>query len=201
MIEIQLSMLSHYEYCPKNAYISYVSNEFVDNEFTIQGREIHQRVDSGIVTKRRELLQIRSVWLKSEKYGLIGKADMIEEKDGEVYPVEYKRGRANDWKNDQVQLTAQAFCIEEMLNLKDSIKRGFIYYHLSNTREEIILTPEVRLYTQKIINEARNLLETQKIPEVSFSHRCLGCSLQNTICLPKETEKIKHISYEKIIGE
>lgn len=197
MQEVQLSMLSHYEYCPKDAYISYISNDFVDNEYTIEGRSIHSKIDSGVITKRKELLQIRSVWLRSKIYGLIGIADMIEEKNGEVYPVEYKRGRATDWKNDQVQLTAQALCIEEMLNLKAKIKRGFIFYHLSNQREEIILTEEIRNYTIETIENARKLLESRIIPKVIFSHKCIGCSLPE-ICLPKETESIRKIIKENI---
>lgn len=90
--EIQLSALNHYIYCPKNIYLCYVLNEFIDNEYTIHGRSIHNRTDSGVITKRKNLSQIRSIWLSSKKYGLIGKSNLIEELSGEVYPVEYKRG-------------------------------------------------------------------------------------------------------------
>lgn len=190
MQEIQISMLNHYTYCPKRAYICYVTNEFIDNEYTIHGREIHTRVDSSVITKRKELFQIRSIWLKSDKYKLIGKADLIEEKNGEIYPVEYKRGKARDWKNDQLQLTAQALCLEEMLNLKQKIEKGYIYYHLSNLRDEIILDEEIRKQTIQNIEEIKELFRTEKIPKVEYSKKCPNCSVY-PICLPKEVEKLK----------
>jgi CRISPR-associated exonuclease Cas4 len=192
MEEVQISMLNHYSYCPKRAYICYVTQDFIDNEFTIEGRSIHNRVDSGVITKRKELLQIRSIWLRSEKYGLIGKADMIEEKNGVVYPVEYKRGKARDWKNDQIQMTAQAFCLEEMLNLKNKIEKGYIFYHLSNTREEIIIDPKLRQDTIKTIEECRKLFSLKTAPKIEFNNKCPNCSVY-PVCLPKEVERVKEI--------
>ena len=167
MSEIQISMLNHYEYCPKRAYICYVTNEFIDNEYTIEGKSIHSKVDSGLITKRKELLQIRSVWLKSDKYGLFGKSDLVEEKKAEIYPVEYKRGRSNDWKNDKIQLTAQAFCLEEMLNL-EPIKKAYIYYHLSNEREEVIIDEKLREETILSIENCKKLFY-EKTPDILFN--------------------------------
>ena len=68
-----------------------------------------------------ETWQVRAIWLKSEKYKLIGKSDLIEVETGEFYPVEYKRGRKGEWDNDELQVCAQALCLEEMT--------GQIYYH------------------------------------------------------------------------
>jgi CRISPR-associated exonuclease Cas4 len=197
--EIQISALNHYCYCPKRAYICYISQEFIDNEFTIHGKEVHNRVDSGIITKRRELYQIRSVWLRSDIYGLTGKADLIEEKNGNFYPVEYKRGKSRDWKNDQVQLTAQALCLEEAFNLKQKIPRGFIYYHLSNCREEVELSEELRNFTIETIEKFRALMISQKRPDIPFNPKCQHCSVY-PICLPKEVEKIKNINTKEIFG-
>lgn len=197
--EVQLSALNHYIYCPKRAYLCYVLNEFVDNEYTIQGRAIHNRTDSGVITKRKSLYQIRSIWLTSRKYGLIGKSDVIEEKQGEIYPVEYKRGKAKDWKNDQIQLTAQALCIEEMMNMKSKISKAYIFYHLSNCREEIILDDELRKQTIKAIDGVRNLLNTAVQPDIKFSSKCIKCSMY-PVCLPRETEKINLITSESVMG-
>ena len=197
--EIQLSALNHYIYCPKRAYLCYVLNEFVDNEYTIQGRSMHTRTDSGVITKRKNLHQIRSVWLKSQKYGLIGKSDLIEEKAGEIYPVEYKRGKAKDWKNDQIQLVAQALCIEEMMKLKNKISKGYIYYHLSNCREEILIDNNLRNETILAINGFREVMLTNLIPDVKYNPKCPNCSMY-PVCLPKETEKINSINSQTIYG-
>ncbi len=198
--EVHIAALCHYAYCPKSAYIAYVSQEFVDNEFTIEGRELHNRVDSSIITKRKELHQIRSIWLKSDKYGLVGKADLIEEKKGEIYPVEYKRGKINSWIKAEIQLTAQAFCLEEMLQLKNPINRGFIYYHLSSCRDEVILTPELRELTIKTISEFRKMLTDNIRPSIPYSNKCPNCSVY-PVCLPKEVEKIKEINSKNLLGD
>lgn len=197
MQEIQISMLNHYAYCPKRAYICYIQNDFIDNEYTIEGTFIHNNVDSGLITKRKELLQIRSIWLRSEKYGLIGKADMIEEKSNEVYPVEYKRGKARNWKNDQIQLTAQALCLEEMLKLDQKIEKGFIFYHLSNCREEILFDEKTRALTIEAIKNTQALFCLDKPPKIEFNSKCPNCSIY-PICLPREVESIRKIIKENI---
>lgn len=116
---IHISALNHYEYCPTRCYWIYVAGEFKDNEYTVEGDIIHENVHKTMKTTRGDLVQLRKVHIYSRKYGLIGFADLIEEKAGEIYPVEYKRGRRGDWKNDKLQLCAQALCLEEMLDSPD----------------------------------------------------------------------------------
>ena len=186
---IPIASLNHYDYCHYRFYLVYITHDFIDNEYTIEGGMIHARVDSGEETKRRDLLQIRSAWLRSEKYNLVGKSDMIEEKEGELYPVEYKRGAKGNWKNDKLQLMAQALCLEEMLNLE--IKRGFIYYSLTNQREEVLLDEALRNYTINAIDSIRNIFTTRAKPSNTYSIRCKGCSLY-PVCLPREVDKIKN---------
>lgn len=109
-----ISALNHYDYCPTRCYWIYVAGEFKDNEYTVEGEIIHENVHKTMKTTRGDLVQIRKVHVYSRRYGLVGFADLVEEKAGEIYPVEYKRGRRGDWKNDKLQLCAQALCIEEM---------------------------------------------------------------------------------------
>ncbi len=113
---IYISALNHYEYCPTRCYWIYVAGEFKDNEYTVEGDIIHENVHKTMKTTRGDLVQLRRVHVYSKKYSLIGFADLIEEKAGEIYPVEYKRGRRGDWKNDKLQLCAQALCLEEMID-------------------------------------------------------------------------------------
>ena len=112
---IHISALNHYEYCPTRCYWIYVAGEFQDNAYTVEGEIIHENVHKTMKTTRGDLVQLRKVHVYSRKYGLIGFADLTEEKSGEFYPVEYKRGRRGDWKNDKLQLCAQALCLEEMI--------------------------------------------------------------------------------------
>lgn len=197
--DIQISALNHYIYCPKRAYLCYVLNEFVDNEYTIHGKSVHNRTDSGVITKRKNLSQIRSIWLSSKKYGLIGKSDLIEESSGEIYPVEYKRGKSRDWKNDQIQLTAQALCIEEMMNLKQKISKAYIFYHLSNCREEILIDENLRNQTIEAIKNLREMMIKSITPDIKYSSKCTNCSMY-PVCLPREIERINLINSESIYG-
>ena len=187
---IAISSLNHYDYCPKRAWYIFVTGEFVENPHTVEGTLLHERADSSERTVRGDLIQTRTVYLYSQQYGLTGIADVIEEKAGEIYPVEYKKGRRGDWKNDQLQLCAQALCLEEMLHVSKPIPRGFLYYAATGQRKEIPFTEELRTYTIRTIEAVRKLLETQERPDIRYNPRCRGCSLY-PICLPKEVERLK----------
>jgi CRISPR-associated exonuclease Cas4 len=187
---IPISSLNHYDYCPKRAWYIFVCGEFVDNAHTVEGTLLHSRSDSSERTVRGDLVQTRTVHLYSQKYGLSGIADIVEEKAGRIYPVEYKKGGKGDWKNDQLQLCAQALCLEEMLKLPRPIPCGFLYYASSGSRKKIPFTSELRNYTIRTIHAVQNLLDTQTRPDMPYGVRCRGCSLY-AICLPKEVEKLQ----------
>lgn len=192
--DIYISALNHYDYCPKRAWYIFVCGEFMENIHTIEGLLLHERSDSAEKTMRGDLIQIRTVRLYSQKYGLVGVADLVEEANGKIYPVEYKKGRKGDWKNDQLQLCAQALCLEEMLSLAQPIEKGYIYYAATGRRKEVSLTEELRAYTVKTIDAVGKLLENRKRPEVNYNPRCRGCSLY-PICLPKEVQMLKSSSW------
>ena len=100
---VPLASLNQYCYCPLRCYYIYVAEEFEDNVHTLQGTIIHERVHQVSQHKVGEKLEVRGIYLFSRRYGIIGKADLIEI-DQEVFiPVEYKKGRRGDWLNDQVQ--------------------------------------------------------------------------------------------------
>jgi len=181
---IPISALNQYAFCPRRCWYMHVAHEFVENVHTIEGSLLHERADSREETRRGDLLQLRSVYLYSFKYGLTGKADLIEERPGEIYPVEYKKGRRGGWSNDQIQLCAQALALEEMLERE--IPRGFMYYAATGRRQEVQFTPELRQETLKTIAKVRELLLTGERPPAIYMPKCKGCSLYQ-VCLPRET--------------
>ena len=89
---IPIAALNQYVYCSHRCWRIFCAGEFVENHYTIKGTDLHQRVHTVGENQREETWQIRAIWLKSEQYGLIGKSDLIEEVDGNLYPIEYKRG-------------------------------------------------------------------------------------------------------------
>ncbi|HBK22250.1 MAG TPA: CRISPR-associated protein Cas4, partial [Planktothrix sp. UBA10369] len=116
---------------------------------------LHDRVHSFGEQNREEIWQVRAIWLKSERYKLIGKSDLIESESGEFYPVEYKRGRKGEWDNDEMQVVAQALCLEEMTG--KIVTKGYIYYAQSHQRQPVEISPILRQQAINIIDRVFNL--------------------------------------------
>jgi CRISPR-associated exonuclease Cas4 len=185
---IQIAALNQYAYCSHRCWRMFCANEFVDNQYTIEGTSLHDRVHTIGEGHREETWQIRAIWLKSDKYKLIGKSDLIEAESGQFYPVEYKRGRKGEWDNDELQVCAQALCLEEMTG--QSITIGYIYYAHSHQRQLVEINQELRQSAIATIQSVTNLLTTGIMPKPIYSKRCEGCSL-NSQCLPRASERVR----------
>jgi CRISPR-associated exonuclease Cas4 len=121
------------------------------------------------------------VW--NRRLGLSGKCDAVEFRpDGSVYPVEYKHGKRKRWTNDDVQLGAQAMCLEEMLSV--SVPKGAIYHQQSRRRREVVVDSVLREAVEAAARDIRRLLASRMLPPpVEDTRRCPGCSLRD-ICQP-----------------
>lgn len=186
--EIPIAALNQFSYCAHRCWRMFCAGEFIDNHYTIEGTGLHQRVHTVGEGHRQEVWQVRAIWLKSERYRLIGKADLIEESDGCFHPVEYKRGQTGDWENDELQVCAQALCLEEMTG--KAVERGYVYYSHSHQRVPVEITEEMRKMTVETIEAVQQLLETGIMPPAVYTQRCKGCSLYHQ-CLPKAVAKVK----------
>ncbi|HBB32369.1 MAG TPA: CRISPR-associated protein Cas4, partial [Cyanobacteria bacterium UBA8803] len=187
-ILVPIAALNNYDYCPRCCWYIYVAGEWSDNEFTVAGTRQHQRVDTGEFYSETGLKQWRAMPLHAQHLGLIGKADLVEEMEGRVYPVEYKVGPSAKWRNDRLQLCAQALALEEMLDVQ--IDRAFMYYAASHQRIAVELNEELRQETENAIAAVRMMLITGDCPPNPYKPQCRGCSLYD-VCLPKETEKAR----------
>jgi CRISPR-associated exonuclease Cas4 len=183
-----LSALNQYDYCPRRCYYIFVESVFTDNAHTVEGSLQHSRANSGETSTRDDALQLRSVYLYSRTLGICGKADVIEERAGEIYPVEHKKGRRAEWRNDALQLCAQALCLEEMTGR--AVSKGYIYYAATGRRQEVLLSEELRQQTITTIAAVRSLIESGERPPNPYTPRCKGCSLYD-ICLPRETVRLR----------
>jgi CRISPR-associated exonuclease Cas4 len=161
---------------------------FTDNQYTVEGTSLHERVHTLGEGQREDTWQVRAVWLKSERYRLIGKADLIEETDGCWYPVEYKRGHLGEFDNDALQVCAQALCLEEMTG--SPVNLGYLYYAHSHQRQPVEISAELRQSAIATIEAVAQILHTGKMPPAIYSQRCKGCSLYQQ-CLPKAADKVK----------
>ncbi|MGI2906994.1 CRISPR-associated protein Cas4 [Tolypothrix sp. VBCCA 56010] len=184
---IPIAALNQHAYCPHRCWRMFCAGEFVDNQYTVEGTSLHDRVHTVGDGYREETWQLRAIWLKSNKYKLIGKADLIESENGELYPVEYKRGRKGEWDNDELQVCAQALCLEEMMG--KSITTGYIYYAHSHQRQLVEISEKLRQTTIATIDAVEILLVTGIMPKAVKTKRCDGCSLYSQ-CLPQASEKV-----------
>jgi CRISPR-associated exonuclease Cas4 len=184
---IPIAALNQYAYCPHRCWRIHCAGEFIDNQYTIEGTSLHERVHTVGEGQREETWQIRAIWLKSDQYKLIGKSDLIELANGEWCPVEYKRGRKGEWDNDELQVCAQALCLEEMTG--KNITTGYIYYAQSHQRQLVEINSELRQSSIAIIEAVQKLLFTGLMPKAVKTKRCEGCSLYSR-CLPQAVDKV-----------
>ena len=133
---IMLSALQHYLYCPRQCALIHLEQVWAENRFTAEGRVLHERADSEEKARQGRVRTVRTLPIASARLGLSGQADVVEfHADGSVYPVEYKRGRPKANRCDEVQLCAQALCLEEMLRLR--IESGALFYGEKRRRKAV----------------------------------------------------------------
>jgi len=122
------------------------------------------------------------VYVWSERLKLAGLCDLIEERAGLVYPVEYKKGKPGRWASDHAQLCAQALCLEERMRM--TIVQGAIFYFATRRREVVVFTSELRGEVERLAAEAQRLVAAGTLPPpIDNRMKCRDCSLQ-PLCLP-----------------
>lgn len=180
-VVIPLRALENHLYCPRQAAIIHVDEVWIDNVHILKGLRGHKRVDTHPSRQERGRSVIRGLALWSERYGLTGKADVVEIlADGTVEPVEYKHGNKHG-RNAEVQLCAQALCLEEMLDV--TVTNGHVWYAGPRRRELVAIDPELRTLTLESISAIRAVFATGDLPSARNDERCDECQL-NAHCLP-----------------
>lgn len=181
---VPLSAINEYSYCPRRCFLRFAEGEFADNVHTLRGTHEHERVDRlrHEVSAGVRVEYAMPAW--SRRLGLSGKCDVVEfHPDGSVYPVEYKHGKRRRWINDDLQLAAQAMCLEETLGRP--VPKGAIYHQQSRRRREVVIDDALRQAVETAACEVRQLLTGKKLPlPVDDPRRCPECSLRD-ICQPE----------------
>ena len=180
---IMLSALQHYLYCPRQCALIHLEQVWAENRFTAEGRVLHERSDSRETRQEGRVRTVRTLPIRSARLGLSGQADVVEfREDGTVFPVEYKRGRPKKSRCDEVQLCAQALCLEEMLSVH--IGNGALFYGQKKRRRPVVLDADLRRLTEAAIRQVHDLLGSGVTPKAVYSKKCDLCSLKS-FCLPQ----------------
>ena len=191
---LPLSALQHWAYCPRQCGLIHLEQAFDDNLHTQRGQAVHALVDKPGVEERKGLRIERALPLWNDTLGLIGKADVVEfEPDGTPYPVEYKHGSRNKAADiaacDDVQLAAQALCLEAMTDR--TVPEGALFYATSKRRRIVLITPELRTEVAATAVAVRTMLASGKLPPpTSDVRRCKGCSLRER-CQPEAWARLR----------
>lgn len=179
---IPISALNQYAYCPRRCALIHVEQTFDDNLYTMRGRDLHERTDQQEESGWEDGMRVeRALPLWSKRLGLTGKADVVEFHGETPYPVEYKSGRKRQFDNDDLQVCAQAICLEEMTGL--SVPRGAIYHHSSRRRREVVFDEHLRARVADAVAAIRTMLSEKTLPEPVNDKRCERCSLLES-CMP-----------------
>lgn len=192
---IPARMLNEYVYCPRLFYLEYVQREWAENSDVLEGRYVHRRVDrtggsvpnSAAVTPDTKI-HARSVEVGCPELGAVAVIDLLESEDGQMIPVDYKRGAAPDlpegaWEPERIQVCLQGLLLRANGYCSDY---GVIYYAADKTRVQVNFTPTLIARTKQLLAAARALAVSGVIPPpLVNSNKCPRCSLVG-ICLPDE---------------
>ena len=198
---IPISALQHYMYCPRQFGLIHLEQVWRENFFTRDGKHRHERVDLPGNRRSTGRRVEYALPLASREYGLAGIADAVEflkEKNRtSIAPVEYKRGGAGAAECDSVQLCAQVFCLEEMMNL--SIGTAWLFYFETRSREEVPMTEELRGRCRETIAACHALMESGQTPRAEYvPARCRACSLIE-FCMPPQKLRSCRDDFEEAI--
>lgn len=180
---IPLSALQHHLFCPRQCALIHVEQLWAEDVATVEGRLLHERVDAGRSESRPGVRIARGVALRSLALGVSGVADVVEFRGDppRLFPVEYKRGKPKAHRADEVQLCAQAICLEEMFGCP--VEEGALFYGETRRRMGVEFDAGLRDLTFHTAAGARANIGAGFTPPPVATPACRRCSLVG-LCLP-----------------
>ena len=158
---LMLSGIQHYKFCPRQWALIHIEQQWEENKLTMNGRILHEDVDNPFYRQKNGNVY-KGYW--------------------KPYPVEYKRGHHKPDERDEVQLTAQVICLEEMYGV--NIPYGALYYNEVKRREVISISDSLRAITKQCAEAMHDIFKSGMLPEAFKAPHCKNCSIKD-ICLPE----------------
>ncbi len=208
---LMLSGIQHFMFCPRQWALIHIEQQWEENKLTVEGQLLHKNVDNPFYRQKNgDVITLRSLHIASRELGLYGITDAVELVPSDTaanaithdrykgywkpFPVEYKRGHSKADETDEVQLAAQAMCLEEMHGI--SIPYGALFYHEVKRREVIAISDTLRRTTRQCAQAMHEVFNSGVLPKASRRRHCAKCSLVN-ICLPEMDECVQASTYLK----
>lgn len=196
---LPISALQHLLFCERRAALVYIEGLWDENVPTTEGGILHERAHESETESRGDVRIARGLRLRSLRLGLSGMADVVEFHrltqgaqakgvhlegvDGLWQPfiVEYKRGRLRHEEGYEIQLCAQALCLEEVLHVH--IDLGSLFYGKTRRRLDIAFSEDLRRMTEAAAIRLHQLIKDGITPKAVHEPKCEQCSLID-LCLP-----------------
>lgn len=192
---LMLSGLQHFAFCRRQWALIHIEQQWVDNWRTVDGEQMHARThDEKQAELRGDILTIRGMRIGSRRMNISGICDVVEfhrdpkgvalyGREGlwQPYPIEYKRGEPKPHNADEMQLCAQAMCLEEMLSCE--VPQGALFYGETHRRTEVVFSCEMRSQVENMFAEMHQHYVRGHTPAAKRTKACNACSLKD-LCLP-----------------
>lgn len=191
---IPLSYLSQYYFCGHRAGLLLLDQAWADNVYTAEGSAAHRRVHDARIEKRGDKIKLYEYAVESSNMGIRGLCDCIEgtrapfgaqvpgvEGCYDLYPVEYKHGVIRDELEYELQLCAQAMCLEEMFDTE--IREGAVFYIDSHRRVPVELNTSMRSLVRDVADALHRMLVDFYYPPAIKGPKCKKCSMKD-LCIP-----------------
>ena len=183
-----ISALQHAVYCLRQAALIHVERLWADNRATAEGHVLHAVADKAGSRKARGVRRVMALPIASRRLNLSGVADLVEFHPGDdgtevPYPVEYKRGKPKKHRADEVQLCAQALCLEEMTGVP--VPEGALFYAETKRRQAVAFDHDLRRLTEATAADFAGVFASGVTPPPTpHRARCRACSLHE-LCRPE----------------
>lgn len=213
---LPISALQHLLYCERQCALIHLEQVWAENQFTVEGNVMHEKAHDGPDETKAGVRIVRGLAVKSEALGLSGQCDVVEFHGGtgiqpaatltppcfeRILPIEYKRGKPKAHRADEVQLCAQAMCLEEMLRNRAipgppqdetgqecpsyHIPEGRLFYGQTRRRLDVIFDEELRALTTDTAQRLHGMISSRCTPPAVYETRkCEACSLKE-LCMPQ----------------
>jgi CRISPR-associated exonuclease Cas4 len=179
---LPISALQHLQFCERQCALIHLEGLWAENRRTVEGRLLHERVHDPGTAVRGAVRHERGLHLCSHRLGLFGISDMVDFAAGKPpRPIEYKRGRPKRHDADEVQLCAQALCLEEMLSCV--VSAGDLFYGSIRHRVEVRFSVDLRVRTEAAARRLHELIAAGTTPAARREPKCDRCSLLQ-VCMP-----------------
>jgi CRISPR-associated exonuclease Cas4 len=181
---IPISRLSHAGYCLRRAALLTNEQIWQESSDTAKGRAEHDKVHTARTERRGDEVKLYEYPVFSDRLGISGKCDCVEAVHSEdgcmvptiefpvtLYPVEFKHGKVRTEEEYEIQLCAQAMCLEDMYHTH--IPEGALFYISSHRRYSVSLNDELREKVKRTISALETIRREFYIPPAEYGPKCV----------------------------